>query len=55
MRFEENLTLRGHQEGDEKSGGGFRIIDNLDDVGLLYTTFYISLDVFNGNLVIMSD
>ena len=24
MRFEENLTLRGHQEGDEKSGGGFR-------------------------------
>ena len=30
MRFEENLTLRGHQEGDEKLGGGFRFVRLLD-------------------------
>jgi hypothetical protein len=39
MRFKENLTLRGHQEGDEKSGGGFSIpyiIDKENAVLIFY-------------------
>jgi hypothetical protein len=30
MRFEKYLTLRGYQEGYEKSGGGFRYDECLD-------------------------
>ncbi|MCX5815426.1 MAG: hypothetical protein NTX75_04175 [Proteobacteria bacterium] len=36
MRFEKYLTFRGHPEGYEKSGGGFRILGRLANVISLY-------------------